>query len=448
MGRPKSTKEFIEKQIEKYGGKLLGEYVGANHNVTIVCSCGHKRGTLYWRFISDEDSHLCKKCSKIWKKQQTTEHIRKELERVGCKLIGEYADYRTNITVECLCGHEKQTRFHSFMRSDSTRLCKDCSPANVYGLKTNHVRSVVESFGGQLIGEYIRADIKIKIICPSCGKIFGTIFNNYKDSNSTHLCKKCASQLIADKRVPDQDEMMNRFFDKGFMVIDRNQLRGMTDKVDLVDENGYKYNLSMNTIKGTARRIDSNNRRFGDNNPFTLYNMNLWAQKEGKEIDILSISKNKTNRLQVEIFCRRCGNKRILMWSSINSNGNGCSYCSISKGERKIKYFLEQNSISFTFQKKYDDCKDKIALRFDFHLWDYDTIVEYDGEGHFEPRDFKGKGEKWAIDQFHQTQRRDKIKTQYCLDHNIPILRIPYWKKDDIPQILTSYLHLGNFTVL
>jgi hypothetical protein len=442
MGRPKLTKEYVEKEIEKYGGKLLGEYIGSNYNVTIVCSCGHSRNTLYWRFIDEEDSHLCKECSKKWKKYKTTEYIRNELKKVGCKLIGEYADYRTNITVECLCGHKKQTRFHSFMRSDSTRLCKDCSPANTYGLKTDYVRSVVESFGSQLVGEYIRADIKINVKCLSCGKIFGTIFNNYKLPNCTHLCKKCASLLNSSKRVPEQDEMMKRFFDRGFIVIDRNQIRGMTNKVDLVDEDGYKYCLSMATIKGTARRVDSNNSRFGNNNPFTLYNMNLWAEKEGKEVDILSISKNKTNRLQVEIFCRRCGNKRTLNWSSINSNGNGCSYCSITKGERRIKYFLEQNNIDFTFQKKYDDCKDKYVLRFDFHLWDYNTIIEYDGEGHFEPRDFKGKGEEWAIDQFHQTQKRDAIKTKYCEDNGIPILRIPYWQKEEIPEILTSYLHL------
>jgi len=84
-----STKEFYRKTNRKIWWKTFRGIRCANHNVTIVCSCGHKKRLLcIGDLISDEDSHLCKKCSKIWKKQQTTEHIRKELERVGCKLIG------------------------------------------------------------------------------------------------------------------------------------------------------------------------------------------------------------------------------------------------------------------------------------------------------------------------------------------------------------------------
>ena len=38
------------------------------------------------------------------------------------------------------------------------------------------------------------------------------------------------------------------------------------------------------------------------------------------------------------------------------------------------------------------------------------------------------------------TQKRDKIKNNYALSHNIPLVRIPYWERDNI----TLDLLLGN----
>ena len=41
-----------------------------------------------------------------------------------------------------------------------------------------------------------------------------------------------------------------------------------------------------------------------------------------------------------------------------------------------------------------------------------------------------------AIEQMKNTQQRDQIKTQYCKDNNIPLIRIPYWEKDNMEQFL------------
>ena len=49
---PKLTSEYVKGEIEKYGGKLLGEYVGSLENVDIVCVCGHIRTTLYWLHLA------------------------------------------------------------------------------------------------------------------------------------------------------------------------------------------------------------------------------------------------------------------------------------------------------------------------------------------------------------------------------------------------------------
>ncbi|MCB2315620.1 hypothetical protein [Clostridium tagluense] len=39
-----------------------------------------------------------------------------------------------------------------------------------------------------------------------------------------------------------------------------------------------------------------------------------------------------------------------------------------------------------------------------------------------------------------QQQLHDKIKNNYCKDNNINLIRIPYWEKNNIEQILKSAL--------
>lgn len=45
-----------------------------------------------------------------------------------------------------------------------------------------------------------------------------------------------------------------------------------------------------------------------------------------------------------------------------------------------------------------------------------------------------------AIEHMKRTQKHDQIKTQYCKDNNIPLIRIPYWEKDDMEYFLFDEL--------
>ena len=53
-------------------------------------------------------------------------------------------------------------------------------------------------------------------------------------------------------------------------------------------------------------------------------------------------------------------------------------------------------------------------------------LVEFDGIQHYEEIKFFHKRN------LPQTQEADKIKNEYALSHNIPLVRIPYWERDNI----------------
>ena len=140
---------------------------------------------------------------------------------------------------------------------------------------------------------------------------------------------------------------------------------------------------------------------------------------------------------QIECLCKICNTK----WRATPNNllhNSGCPKCKSSKGENKIDKYLSSNNVCFNRQHKFKDCKNIRTLPFDFYLPDYNTCIEYDGELHYKAVDYFG-----GDDALSNTKCRDEIKTQYCKENNIKLIRIPYWEFDNIESILDRELEVG-----
>ena len=66
-------------------------------------------------------------------------------------------------------------------------------------------------------------------------------------------------------------------------------------------------------------------------------------------------------------------------------------------------------------------------MRFDFYLPEHNRLIEFDGEQHYVSNGGWSDKDNLAL-----VQKRDKIKNEYALSHNIPLVRIPYWERDKI----------------
>lgn len=132
-----------------------------------------------------------------------------------------------------------------------------------------------------------------------------------------------------------------------------------------------------------------------------------------------------------ECLCHRCGRTKIISASDLNSDRIISCGCASSSGEEKIKEILDTFSMKFVAQKRFSDCKDKKPLPFDVYISDKNICIEYDGIGHYEPiKHFGGKK------RFEERKRHDSIKTKYCEDNNIKLIRIPYFEFENIEKIL------------
>jgi very-short-patch-repair endonuclease len=109
----------------------------------------------------------------------------------------------------------------------------------------------------------------------------------------------------------------------------------------------------------------------------------------------------------------------------------------LSKGEEKIRNFLDKNCIKYKSEFKFEDCKFNGHLPFDFYLEEYNLLIEYDGEHHFYPIDYFG-----GIDNYKKTLRNDEIKNLYANKNGINLLRIKYHDFDKIESIISDYILL------
>ena len=113
--------------------------------------------------------------------------------------------------------------------------------------------------------------------------------------------------------------------------------------------------------------------------------------------------------------------------------GHGCPICNESKGEINIRKYLNKNKIKYVSQYRFDGCKDKNELIFDFYLPDFNICIEFDGEQHYNPLKFFG-GDIGLIDNI----KKDNIKNDYCHENSIKLFRIKY--DDNIEESMDFYI--------
>lgn len=180
-------------------------------------------------------------------------------------------------------------------------------------------------------------------------------------------------------------------------------------KKDVNKEQGKELARKYNSINGPKNKKDLVGQRF----------FHLLVTKDSGQ-------RQKTgNGTQViwECLCD-CGNITYVPTGHLQSgHTTSCGCRKMSKGEEAISSLLSKNNIDFIPEYRDSNCKLSTGgvARFDFYIQNK-YYIEYDGEQHF---DCENHG--WNnIDGFLKTQLRDKEKNIYCLNNNIPLIRIPY----------------------
>lgn len=121
--------------------------------------------------------------------------------------------------------------------------------------------------------------------------------------------------------------------------------------------------------------------------------------------------------------------------------GCECPHCKESKGEKKVADWLYKHDIEF--QREYKVVPAQVLFgrnRFeiDFYLPRYNIFIEYHGEQHYSFVPIFHKTEE----KFAEQQDRDRRLHEYCKQHKIRLIEIPYTEIDNIDKILTKKITL------
>lgn len=142
---------------------------------------------------------------------------------------------------------------------------------------------------------------------------------------------------------------------------------------------------------------------------------------------------NESNGWKSKWICQcECGNRVSVFGTNLTHlHTTSCGCITQSIGEENIENLLKTNGINYAKEYTFSDLKDKKKLRFDFAIFDTNNklshLIEFDGRQH--NNDYIPWNDKETLA---ERQKRDKMKNEYCKEHNILLIRIPYEKRDII----------------
>lgn len=193
---------------------------------------------------------------------------------------------------------------------------------------------------------------------------------------------------------------------------------------------------------GTEKVVQSEALRNGTVVSCGCYHKEIIREKNlidlsGKRFGYLTVLKLSDNQLHDELYWTvrcDCGTIKDVSGHSMKmGNTVSCGCKKRSVGEMMIDQILITNEIVFKPEYIFTDLTSKKNgyLRFDFAILDTEKspirLIEFDGLQHSKPINYFG-GE----DSFQTLKENDSLKNQYALSHNIPLVRIPYLKKNSI----------------
>lgn len=86
---------------------------------------------------------------------------------------------------------------------------------------------------------------------------------------------------------------------------------------------------------------------------------------------------------------------------------------SLSSYAKRVDAVLTKLNVQYITEARFVACRNQRTLPFDFYVISHRSVIEVDGEFHFNPECKK-------------LHENDRIKNAFCAQHKIPLLRVNY----------------------
>ena len=320
------------------------------------------------------------------------------------EILGEYKGSKIKIKCKCkIDGYEWETIPNTLLNNHSCPKCynnrRGETQKSTHEEFINKLKEINDDI--EILGEYKSALTKIKCKCKIDGHEWETTPNVLLNGSG---CPKCGSNRRVEKRrkthkqfINEIKEVNNNIEILGEYVSDNTKIKCKC-KID-----GYEWSATPNNLLNNhgcpkcAGNIQSTHEEF------------INRMKEiNNDIEILGEYIN--NYTKIKCKCKIDGYEWEVKPNNLLS-GQGCPKCNESKGEKAVAKFLDSKNIEYEQQYKFDNCRSKNELPFDFYIPSLNIVIEYDGEYHYMIIT-RGKNDTYekAFNRFIEGKIRDTIK--------------------------------------
>jgi very-short-patch-repair endonuclease len=300
---------------------------------------------------------------------------------------------------------------------------------NPYSME--NLQKYIKSRGSDTIvvdKEYKNIHHKINLICGSCGKPYQDSYTHIKFKSHIY-CQQCGVERRASTHRHDVEVVKKELEKLGYKLLNENFT--VIGSLEVEDKDGYRSSCASLYFLSQGKSFIRNHKQ----NLYTPYNIDLYLQKQGINTRVADLTPRhiEVKNDKIGFICSCCGNVFNATFDQVKHNGRVlCQDCSktMSNLEYKVKTYLDENNIEYIQQKRFNDCRKKRALPFDFYLPKYNYVIEVNGQQHY----YENKEYFHLERTLQQQQEFDNFKKDYCIKKGIGYLELPFWLINNPPQ--------------
>lgn len=399
--------------------EVIGTYINIKTKILHRCKIdGYEWYATPGHILHNRGCPICgRKSSATTRSKTHSEYVKQVFQlNPNIEVIGIYVNSNTKILHRCrVDGYEWYTTPATIL---SGKGCPECGARNSRAMTTEEYRGKLSNLNPdiEIIGDFLGLQNKILHRCK---------IDNYAwIATPISMLNNAVCPLCYEKETTDSFKKELHNINPNIEVLGK--YRGVNVKILCRCKiDGYIWEPTpANLLRGCGcPKCAGLNRKTTQEYIDEVSNINSNIEALGDYVNA---------KTQILHRCKACGTKWFADPHHI-LRGSGCPVCNESHGERIIRQYLNDKNVDFISQYTFDDCRYKKLLPFDFYLIDKNICIEFDGIQHFEPVDIFG-----GTNALQEVRRNDSIKTNYCANKNIQLLRIRY--DDNITEKLDEFL--------
>jgi very-short-patch-repair endonuclease len=325
-------------------------------------------------------------------KKLTYEFVYNYFKEQDCELLEtEYVNANTKIKYICKCGNESFITFGNFKKGSR---CAKCSGNEklTYEFVYNYFK---EQKCELLETKYINNITKMKYLCICKNESFIT-FGNFQKSVR---CTKCSGN---EKLT--YEYVYNYFKEQNCELLETEYTNALTKMRYICICKNISSIIFSNFQKGVRCMKCSSTEKLTYE-----YVYNYFKEQKCELLETEYIN----TKIKMKYICK-CKNESSITFDSFQQ-GKRCKFCK-NKTEKKLFSWLQKHNFNVDTQVKFDWCKKKRKLPYDFVIENLKIILELDGAQHFE------QVSNWKSPE--KTQKNDNLKNKLALKNGYRMIRI------------------------